>query len=463
MLSATTPMPGELSYLDSSFLIAETDHSPQAIVNAYLLDPSAPDKSFPRSAPALIEWIAARIHSSTVFTDALVRAPLDIAPPRWAHDDAFDIANHVFVDVPPAGTTVDEVLAAISGTRMDLTRPPWEARLVLGAHDRGAPCNVFVFKVHHSAADGIASADLGRSLLSAPGPLIAGHSAFRGSHRAPALPAALATVPRQLVRHARSVRRLKILRRELAAEVAAGRIPELQQDRTPTRFNARIGPTRTVGSIRLPLEDARALRATEAQATVNDVILATVSAALATYLKGRPESDTLSLAAHVPKSVRGSFELDAANQVASMLVDLHVEETDDRSRLAAIAASVSTERHRREHPLLMESVECAAAIPTFLGRFAAWMERRRGHQGDNRCSTTVSNYMREPEPLVLGSAAIVEIRCVPIIDNGTGLAHMVASTGDDVLTITFTVDLAMMPDPDHYRELLRSAYFDITR
>lgn len=466
MRSASTTVHGELSYLDSSFLFAESDLTPQAIVNAYLLDAVAPGASVPRTGPLFVEWIASRIHSSPVFTNVLVRSPFDLAPPRWVHDESFDATNHVFVHdhSGPAAASLNVALADISGRRLDLTRPPWEVHLLLDVQDEGAACDVVVVKVHHCAADGIASADLGRILLSEDPLVDAGHELPGAARRSTSLVSALPTLPRQLLRHLRSVRRLSVLQRELAEEVAAGHVVLPLQERPRTRFNASIGPNRTVGSVRLSLTAARAVRSDTTQATVNDVALATVSGALVEYLQPESDEQPRALAVHVPKSVRGQYELKAANQVVPMIVDLHTSEDNPRKRLSAITASVAAERNRREHPLLMESVSCADSIPAFIGRFGAWKERRRARPVGpvERCNSTVSNYMRESGRLALGSAPVVEIRCVPIIDHGTGLAHMVASAGD-ALTITFTVDRAMMPDPDRYCAMLRDAFAALTR
>ncbi|MFD4469415.1 wax ester/triacylglycerol synthase domain-containing protein [Rhodococcus sp. NPDC058505] len=457
MTDDPTSYRGELPFLDFAYLYADSDRTPQAIVNAYLLGRAAPGHPEITSED-VTAWVAARISSSPMFTTRVVRAPGDIAPPRWSPDSSFDISNHVFVQDFSGEADLNDALARVAEQRMNPDRPLWEVRLLRGVADRGTICDVVVIKVHHSAADGIASANLGRMLLTEGVPSAAPQD---GTARHRSFMHAACTLPGQLSRYVAALRRLRVLQHELARETAEGRIVMPEQLRPRTRFNARVGRHRTVGSVRFSLAQARSVRSRMPAATVNDVILAAVSGALTAYLDdgGVPAA----LATLVPKDVRDLGELDAINQALPMIVDLHSAVGEPQLRLAAIHESVRRERTRREHPVIMESVHCVAATPPVVARINAWREKRGAPSPGapvHRANTVVSNYMRETGPLALAGHPVVEIRCVPLVDDNIGLAHMVASV-DDALTVTFTADSAMMPDPGRYAALLRASFEDL--
>lgn len=446
---------GDLPYSDSGYIYNDSDDTPQAIINAYILATSAPI-----SLAEVTNWVGDRISGSAFFTTVVKRSPLDLAPAQWSHDESFDITNHVFLDELPSGTGIDDALARIAEQRLDLRRPPWEVRLLRDVLCGDTPRDVFVLKVHHCAADGIESANLGRMLLSEqlPEPAPIAPTVPRRS-----LARALSALPGQVIRYLRGVHRLGQLQRELAYEVASGRIVMPEQQRPRTLFNAPVGCGRTVGSVSFSLTEARTVRSRVPDTTVNDLMLATVSGALTRYLTSSDIPPAL--ATLVPKDVRAMGGTGGINQALPMIVDLHTTERDPEIRVAAIHASVQNERVRRGHPVIRESVDCAATIPPLLARLGMWWEGRRRTTPIgpvDRANTVVSNYMRELEPLALAEADVIEIRCVPLLAHDSGLAHMVASV-NDVLTLTFTADSKMMAEPGHYATLLRSAFDEYIR
>ena len=44
--------------------------------------------------------------------------------------------------------------------------------------------------------------------------------------------------------------------------------------------------------------------------------------------------------------------------------------------------------------------------------------------------------------------------------DGDGLRHLISAQGEEIV-LTISVDKAMMPDPDRYRELLRESFREL--
>src|SRR3954451_13298836 len=79
--------------------------------------------------------IAARLDWIPRFRQKVVRAPLGLAEPVWADDDAFDLEWHVRVArldpaEPPGGARVRGLVDDFLGRPLDRSRPLWELLVV---------------------------------------------------------------------------------------------------------------------------------------------------------------------------------------------------------------------------------------------------------------------------------------------------------------------------------------------
>ena len=90
--------------------------------------------------------------------------PLDVGPPVWVDDPAFDLGYHLRRAAPSPVATGElaQLMGRIMSTRLGRSRPLWEYWLVEGlAEDRWA----LVSKVHHCMVDGVSGTDLYRVVL----------------------------------------------------------------------------------------------------------------------------------------------------------------------------------------------------------------------------------------------------------------------------------------------------------
>lgn len=453
----------QLTARDAVFVYDETERHPSNIVAVYIFDATG---SEPVDTVAVLRWARARLGFAPLFQRRLRRVPMDLDLPYWVPDPAFDIAEHVVVE--PSGSHWDFVrsrLAEMATAPMDLTRPPWQIQVFDGVRAvPGIPgdATVIALKFHHSAGDGVATRELELELFGGQ-EASAAPTAGRWSAAVAAVRAAM-LFPYRSGRFAFGLSRTRAADAAARARIEAGILHEPPPTRPATRFNRTIGATPSVEQIFLPLPEVTALRARCGErVTVNDVMLTVVSGALAAYLGEQGETPPSALAAMVPMSMRGIAQWDSANQLSQMTVDLHTDQPDPRARLAAIRESVRRERRRHSDPAVLRHAARVDTAPAWLLRLAG---RARAHRSFADATsiplsnTTISNVAPLGADLTfLGAPLLRVFGVLPILD-GDGLRHLITSQGPEIV-LTFSVDAAMMPDPDRYRELLRESFREL--
>ncbi len=229
---------------------------------------------------------------------------------------------------------------------LDRSRPLWEIWLVEGVADGRF---ALLFKTHHALVDGISGVDIATVLFDAsPDP-------------APVAPPEHEWVPRPLPSDAQLLADALLERATAPGEVVRGvraalRGPRQIAERVgqslvgvgamawaglaaapPSPFNVRIGPHRRFTWVRAELAELKAIKHALG-GTVNDVVLAAVTGALAAYMREHGhETDGVTLKAMVPMSVRADIERGAlGNRVTAMSAPLPVGLEDPVARLLKI-------------------------------------------------------------------------------------------------------------------------------
>ncbi|MBB5914164.1 WS/DGAT/MGAT family acyltransferase [Nocardia transvalensis] len=440
---------------DAVFVYDEFERHPSNIVAAYVFD--ATDTASPDYESA-VGWMRDRLGFSPLFRRRLARVPGDIDMPYWVPDAAFDIREHVTAYGPEYSEWADvrRRISEITGTRMDLSRPPWELHLFGKVTDfPGRPAvTIVVLKFHHSVGDGVATRQLELTLFGGNEVLPADPAGDIGSWSAPAAAVrGLGLLPFRCVRFVRGLART----RAAAAEVAASAVREPVAHRPATRFNRGVGPDLAFDLVTFPLHDILEVKSVFAErVTVNDLLLAVVSGALADYLAERGETPPESLAAMVPISMRGIAPWNSANRLCQMSVDLHTGIADPLERLRAIRSSARDEKLRYRDAAVIRRESRVETSPAWLLRLAGWARARRVFDGVATVpltNTTISNVPPVSERLeFLGMPVAGVFGVLPVMD-GDGLRHLITSQGAD-LVISVSADPAMLPDPERYRELL---------
>ncbi|MEV5652053.1 wax ester/triacylglycerol synthase family O-acyltransferase [Nocardia sp. NPDC052254] len=456
----------QLAPRDAVFVYDEFDRHPSNIVAAYVFE----SPSGPISRAQVRAWMRERLGCSPLFHRRLERLPGDLDLPYWVPDSEFDIDDHVTLEgrAPQSWPAVRDRMAEIAGARMDLTRPPWELHVfdgVTGFPDTSAPVAVVVLKFHHSVGDGVATRELELKLFGTDGehpPLLAVEDGWSASGAAVR---AAAVLPYRCARFVGGVLRTRAAAGTVRARVADDLLHEPESLRPATRFNSRITPALIFDLVTVPLSEVRAAKeAFTERVTINDLLLTVVAGALRTYLAERDEVPAATLAAMVPISMRGIAQWNSANQLCQMSVDLHTDLHDPVSRLRAIRGSAEREKQRYRDDAVIVREGRMQTSPSWLLRLAGWARSQRAFDQVDTVpltNTTISNVPPVATRLeFLGAPAVTVFGVLPIMD-GDGLRHLITSQGDQ-LVIAFSSDAAMLPDPQHYGDLLVRSLRELT-
>ena len=152
------PMDAFMYYLDSP-------RTPNVITFVNLHDQSTVPGG-PLTFRDVLRGMQQRLHLSRAFREKIARVPLDLDHPYWVADPDFDLEFHVrHIALPKPGDwrQLCILVARLASRQLDLSRPPWEMWIVEGLDDvQGVPPGGFavVLRIHHSAIDGVAGADM---------------------------------------------------------------------------------------------------------------------------------------------------------------------------------------------------------------------------------------------------------------------------------------------------------------
>lgn len=358
-----------LTGLDTSFLHLERDSAHMHVAGCSVFAGDAP------SYEELIGAIESRLHLVPRYRQRLAFVPFDQGRPVWVDDPHFNVRYHVrHTGLPrPGGEAQLKRLAGrVFSQALDRGRPLWELWLVEGvAEGRFA----LLSKTHHALVDGVSGVDIATVLFdTSPDPL-------------PVAPPEHEWVPRPLPSSAQLLADALRERATVPGEVARGVRATLRGPRTvvtrlgrtlgsvsalawtglqaapSSPFNVRIGPHRRFTWVRADLDQFKAIK-NSLGGTVNDVVLATVTGALGSYMRlhGEP-TEHIGLRAMVPVSVRADVERGAlGNRVAAMWVTLPVGTTDPAQRLRKISEAM--------HAVKQSGQAVGAEILTQLSGFA---------------------------------------------------------------------------------------------
>ena len=334
-------MVDRLSPLDVSFLYMETPTTAMHVGSVAVLQ--QPDHGF--DYERLVELISQRISLVPRYRQKVRWVPGRLANPVWVDDEDFDVTYHVrrsALPKPGSDAQLRELAGRLQSRQLDRNRPLWEIYLVEGlADDRVA----IITKTHHAMVDGVSAVDIGTVMLDlTPEPREVPVDDWRPEPGPSTVGLVVGAVGDFLRRPAQAVDTA----RSAVVDVRAttGRLTDtvggvLSSLRTVARqapdlpLNVPIGEQRRFGMATTDLDDYKRVRKSHG-GTVNDVVLATVSGALRTWLLTRGESvgPLTIVRAMVPVSVRvEGHKGQLGNRVSSYFVDLPVGEGNPVMRL----------------------------------------------------------------------------------------------------------------------------------
>lgn len=364
-----------LNPLDAEFVEAEDQdrHVSMAIASIAVFEGTAP------SYDEFVETIAERLPLVPRYRQKLRTVPLRLGPPMWVDDPHFDIRYHIrqtALPEPGGDPELADLMARVMSARLDRDRPLWEDWLVTGlAGGRWG----LISKVHHSMVDGVSGTDLYRVMFDTPTDAPTG--ALTG--REESLVALSSPEPSDLslVRHAagaaltlpgRAAGALaNVLRhppsayRELKGTLRAlGKLAEAVPPAPASSLSGPIGQERRYTWVQVPLDDVKMVKR-ELGGTVNDVVLAAISAGFRSLLLHRGETPVPhQLPSLVPVSLRAPGQDNIyENRVSAMIVELPVHLADPVEQLEAVRGQLCSLKDAGEHRVGEAFISLARYVP----------------------------------------------------------------------------------------------------
>lgn len=443
-----------LTGLDAAFLSLETPSNHMHLIAVAILDPTEVPGGF--TAATLKRLIESRLDRLPPFRRRVVRVPFGIHHPLWIEDPGFDIDFHIRQAALPSPGGERELAAfvgEVAGWPLDRDRPLWQMFVVEGLeHGHVA----LIAKVHHAAIDGASGVEVLANLVDLeptpiPAPVADANAEPWQADRVPTdvemLSASMVSIARQPMRMARAVvhlgRSLARLGTRLRNEDVRTGVPFTAPR---LNWNVMITPHRQVAFSAISLDDVKVVKNAYG-ATVNDVVLATLSGAFRRYLIERAELPDKPLVAVIPTSVRSMDEKQLGNRVSAMFTQLSTDQEDPRARLAAVQETMSGAKQVHADiggNTLEEWAELAA--PAMLARGARlYGQLRLADRHPPVYNIVMSNVPGPQFPLYLAGSRLVDLYPMGPVFDGAGL-NVTAMSYRDQVDIGFMACRETVPD-----------------
>jgi diacylglycerol O-acyltransferase len=398
---------------DMAFLVGESATAP---THTATLEIFAPRHGFDHDR--LLALVEDRIAFVPRYRQRLRSVPGRLANPVWVDDEHFDLTYHVRRSALPSPGSMDQLrdlTARIIPRQLDRSRPLWEMYLIEGLEGGRF---AILSKSHQILVDGVTTIDLGQVILDVePAPKHTVHVEWQ-PHESPTQTALVAGALRDSVRdpwlaidtfteNAGTVVRTVGAVSSRVSELAGALVNRRTVPATP--ISARLSEQRRFVTVRTSLEDYRAVRRFHG-GTVNDVILATVTGAMRSWLMTRAESvhASRSLRALVPMSVIDN-ELEPTSlgsQMSGHLLNLPIGEASPVVRLHQVSYALKAHKETGRAVAADRLAGVAGFAPTTFhalgARLAALSQYRRGFD------VVVTNVPGPQFPLYAAGAQMTE-------------------------------------------------------
>jgi diacylglycerol O-acyltransferase / wax synthase len=342
-------MSQRLTDTDASFLYMETASGPMHISSVYVLDGEL-------NFDDVFAHFADRIHLVPSYRRKLAQVPLNLAHATWVDDPDFDLANHVLLHELPPGTSLQDGIDAavkLNEVILERSRPLWRFIVLSGVPDR----TLILQQTHHAMIDGVSGIEL-TTILYDFDPKGGNRPPPGGPWNPEPVPSALELVTdalRDNFEKARGRDLVTMLRdgaqqRHLLARAARVMAQFVARPAITAPFNAGIvGPSRRVRYLKKSFAEIREIRRALG-GTINDVVLAVLSEAVARYLVAHGENtDSQYLRIMCPVSVRTEDQAGSlGNQVSAIFPMLPAWPMDALQRLTAVCTETDRIKHDQE-------------------------------------------------------------------------------------------------------------------
>ena len=452
-----------LNGMDAMLLYSETPNLHTHTLKVAVIDTSEFDGDF--GFDVFRQTIARRLHLLEPLRYRLIDIPWRLHHPMWMQDCPVDLDSHlrrVRVPAPGGRRELDEVIGQIASTPLDRSRPLWEFHFAEGlADDRFA----LIGKVHHTLADGVASANLLARLMDlVDAPPDESDEPLQACEDPPArdllweaqrdhfqniaeLPGLISDIARGVVRlRRRSKERRKVT--DLAKPFNA----------PPTFLNHVVSPVRTFATATLSLAEVKET-ARHLGVTFNDVVLAMAAGGLRELMLRYDGQADRPILATVPVSTDRSTERITGNEIGGMMVSLpvHMDDPMERVQLTSVASTRAKETNDLLGPTLQGRLLEYLPPPLAPALFKA-QAKRADH--NRLMNVAISNVPGPRQRGHLGGAPVSEIYSVGVLSAGSAF-NMTVWSYVDQLDIAVLSDDRTFADPHESTDAMVHAFDEL--
>ncbi|HET9409578.1 MAG TPA: wax ester/triacylglycerol synthase family O-acyltransferase [Candidatus Sulfotelmatobacter sp.] len=367
-----------LSWGDTVFLHLEREGMPLNVASVCIFEGEI-------SFRDCVRFIESKLPLLPRYLKRVVSAPLGLGLPSWEYDPGFDVDRHIRREKLKHGTETE--LKALAGKLfskvMDRNHPLWDVTLVRGLkRNRTA----VIIRLHHCLADGIAGVGLMNVMLDAnpavpdlpkrrikievPRPHNSWTSLTSGvvdssSDFIQRILSAMADVLSMAERAAANGGML------VPADELSPLMPEIMAFTQRLRFNVPYTGPQKFAWAKVPLDEVKSIKRTVG-ASVNDVLLALVTATIRQYLEQHGDNIKGRLfRMMVPVNLRGSDSAgELGNRISLVPVTIPLDVRDPLDLLVAVHRRTEFLKHTHAAELVSLSAGLIGMFPTTLQALA---------------------------------------------------------------------------------------------
>lgn len=416
----------------------------------------------------LFATLEARLAPFTRFRKKVIRPKSGLGLPKWVMDKHYDLRSHLHrIALPDPGdkNELQDMVSQLMTTGLNYNKPLWDIHLIEN-YQKG--CALF-FRLHHCIADGIALMHVLHSMADtdpdAPwpkpkafeikdkpgrGPLFSFNTMISSAQKTVDRGLKISkAVFREMEKNSSDTGYLKFIAKaaaNLPADVVAVLSKHVAMSSDPnTAFKGRLGVQKKVAwTAPVPLDRIKTLGRAISSATLNDVLIATVTGSMRRYLKTRNTPiNELDLRVTVPVNIRKpGTEFSLGNKFSIVFLSLPVYLKDPVLRLKEIKRRMDKLKVSAEPYVNFGLLNAMGYLPTTLAQKAAQLF-------GNKASGVLTNVPGPRKPLYFAGKKISNIMFWVPRSGVIGLGISILSYNGNV-TIGIASDNGLMPDPETF-------------
>ena len=414
----------------------------------------------------LYATIESRLASFKRFRKRVLRPVSGVGVPNWEIDKNYDLRSHLQrVALPEPGdkAVLQEMISNLMTTPLDPNKPLWQVHLI---ENYGKGCVVF-FRIHHCIADGIALVHVMLSTADtesdAPWPQYQPEKQRDSNSLKSFFPVGniISTITRTI--NTTKNYGAKLLEEGEKAISDPSRLKKIANTTTgltsdivsiltkhaiipsdpKTPFKGKLGVRKRVAWTEpMSLDKIKTVGRAISTATLNDVLIATVTGAMRRYLKTRNTPvNELDLRVTVPVNIRKKgTEFELGNRFSLVFLALPVYIDDPVLRLKEV-------KRRMDHLKKSPDAFINFGLLNAMGLLPANISKRTAHLFGNKASGVLTNVPGPKQPLYFAGKKINNIMFWVPRSGMVGLGISIFSYAGKV-TVGIASDEGLMPDPE---------------